>query len=356
MSVYIIAEAGVNHNGSLQLAKKLVHAAAAAGADAVKFQTFQADKLVSRHAAKADYQQKTTDAEESQLEMIRRLELSAEDHVELMNECQMAGIEFLSTPFDLSSLKLLTEQLGLRTLKISSGDITNLPLLHQAGKSGANVILSTGISILGEIEEALGALAFAYLGNVTPPSLLGFREAYCSEEGQVLLRKKVTLLHCTTDYPTAYGDVHLNKMITLRQAFGLLTGYSDHTIGAEVSVSAVALGATVIEKHFTLDKMMEGPDHLASMEPEELRGLVSQIRNVELAMGISNKIPAASELRNVNPVRKSIVAALPIAIGEKMTEANLTLKRPGNGLPPSAYWSLLGKQASRAYNADDLID
>lgn len=356
MSVYIIAEAGVNHNGSLQLAKKLVHAAALAGADAVKFQTFQAGQLVSKHAAKADYQKINTDAKESQLDMIRKLELSAADHLELLNECQIAGIEFLSTPFDLPSLKLLTENLGLKSLKISSGDITNLPLLYHAGKSGANVILSTGISTLGEIEEALSALAFAYSATNDQPSIQSFKNAYFSNDGQAWLKKKVKLLHCTTNYPTAFQDVHLNKMITLRQAFGLEIGYSDHTIGTEISVAAVALGAQVIEKHFTLDKHMEGPDHQASMEPDELVALVRQIRNVEQALGIANKIPTASELVNATPARKSVVAAKPIAKGEVMTDVHITLKRPGNGSPPATYWSFIGKPASKAYETDDLIE
>lgn len=357
MNTYIIAEAGVNHNGSLELAMKLVHEAAGAGADAIKFQTFQAERLVSKHAAKAHYQKQTTNAEESQLDMIRKLELSAEDHASIIAECQRAGITFMSTPFDSPSLELLTNTFKLQTLKISSGDITNLPLLYQAGKSGVNVILSTGISTLGEIEDALGSLAYAYAyaSSDDLPSLEAFRNAYCSDEGQAALRSKVTLLHCTTDYPTSFQDVHLNKMLTLKQAFGLQTGYSDHTIGTEIPVAAVTLGAKVIEKHFTLDKNMVGPDHKASMEPSELAMMIQQIRHVELAMGISVKIPAASELLNATPARKSVVAAVPIALGEIMTEANLTVKRPGNGLPPSAYWSLLGQPASRPYNADDLI-
>ncbi|MUT65005.1 N-acetylneuraminate synthase [Paenibacillus sp. NEAU-GSW1] len=352
---YIIAEAGVNHNGSLDFALTMIREAAAAGADAIKFQTFKADQLVSKHAAKADYQKQTTDAAESQLDMIRKLELSSEEHAVIIEECRRVGITFMSTPFDLPSLQLLTGTYKLQTLKISSGDITNLPLLYCAGRSGADVILSTGICTLGEIEEALGALAFAYIDQDDVPSVESFRAAYFSDAGQDALRRHVTLLHCTTDYPTASEDVHLNKMVTIRQAFGLRTGYSDHTIGTEISVAAVALGAVVIEKHFTLDKSMEGPDHKASMEPEELALMVRQIRNVERAMGIAVKIPAASELRNATAARKSVVAARSITAGETFTEANLTLKRPGNGLPPSAYWKLLGQTADRAYEPDDLI-
>ncbi|ANY66975.1 N-acetylneuraminate synthase [Paenibacillus sp. BIHB 4019] len=356
MKVFIIAEAGVNHNGSLELAKQLVHAAANAGADAVKFQTFQASQLVSKHASKADYQKKTTASDESQLEMIRKLELSAADHEELQNECQNAGIAFMSTPFDFPSLTLLTEKMNLSILKISSGDLTNLPLLYKAGQSGRDIILSSGISTLGEIEEALGALAHAYLSLDEFPSESAFRAAYFSDAGQTVLKQKVSLLHCTTDYPTSYEDVHLNKMLTLRQAFGLKTGYSDHTIGNEVSVAAVALGAQIIEKHFTLDKQMEGPDHLASMDPGELVSLVKQIRNVEQSMGISSKIPAVSELRNAGPARKSIVAAGPIKKGEILQEFHLTLKRPGTGISPAKYWSILGKAAAKDYETDDLIE
>ncbi|GGG84531.1 N-acetylneuraminate synthase [Paenibacillus radicis (ex Gao et al. 2016)] len=355
MRTYIIAEAGVNHNGSLELAKKMVREAAAAGADAIKFQTFQAEKLVSKHAAKADYQKETTGRNESQLDMIRKLELSEEDHSQIILECERAGITFLSTPFDTSSLRLLTYTYNMQTLKISSGDITNLPLLYEAGKSGADIILSTGICTLGDIEEALGALAYAYTVADDIPSANSFRHAYFSDEGQAVLKRKVTLLHCTTDYPTAYTDVHLNKMLTLKQAFGLKTGYSDHTLGTEIPVAAVTLGAAVIEKHFTLDQSMEGPDHKASMEPEELTAMIRQIRNVEQALGIAVKIPVSSELGNAKAARKSVVAAVEIKKGELLTEANLTIKRPGNGLAPSAFWELLGKISDRDYLPDDLI-
>lgn len=353
--VYIIAEAGVNHNGSLDLAKKLVHAAADAGADAVKFQTFRASELVSRHAQKAEYQKAATNDDGSQLQMLQQLELSEADHVELLAECEKVGITFMSTPFDMPSLRLLTERFGLRQLKISSGDVTNLPLLHAAAHTGAKLILSSGMCTLGDIEEALGAIAHGYIARGQTPSLDAFRSAYYSDEGQDALRRNVSLLHCTTEYPTPYEDVHLNKMMTLKQAFGLVSGYSDHTIGTEVSVAAVSIGAHVIEKHFTLDKTMDGPDHQASMEPQELALLVRQIRNVEKALGSSVKIPASSELRNVNPARKSVVAAKPIKKGEVLTEAHLTIKRPGNGLPPSAYWGLLGRTASYDYETDETI-
>lgn len=352
--VYIIAEAGVNHNGSIDLARQMIKVAAEAGADAIKFQSFRAEALVSKQAAKADYQKTTTGSAETQYDMLKKLELSEDDHRELVECCNAHGIDFLSTPFDTPSLKLLTEQLHLTTLKLPSGEITNLPFLYQAGLSQANIILSTGISTLGEIEAALGAIAFAYVGTGVP-SLQSFQAAYCSEEGQQKLKEKVTLLHCTTDYPTSFEDVHLNKMPTIQKAFGLKTGYSDHTIGTEVSVAAVAMGAVVIEKHFTLDRAMEGPDHLASMNPNELSQLVQQIRNVESSLGISVKIPSAAELKNMNPIRKSLVAAIPIKKGDIFTLENITIKRPGTGLPPSHIWDVLGKQANKDFVQDDLI-
>ncbi|MFD0590672.1 N-acetylneuraminate synthase [Paenibacillus sp. GCM10027627] len=354
-NVYIIAEAGVNHNGSLAIAKRLVQEAAKAGADAVKFQTFRAAELVSKHAPKAEYQRDATKGGDTQLEMLQKLELSDKDHIELMEECKKAGIAFLSTPFDFISLELLTNEFGMDELKISSGDLTNLPLLYFAARSGAKLIISSGLSTLGDIEEALGAIAFGYIGGEEAPSLEHFRLAYFSEEGQSTLRKRVSLLHCTTEYPTPMEDVHLNKMVTLKQAFGLCTGYSDHTIGSEAAIAAVTLGARIIEKHFTLDKLMEGPDHKASMEPQELTDMIRQIRNVEKALGSAIKIPAQSEWRNAVPARKSIVAAEPIAEGDLLTEQMLTVKRPGNGIPPSQFWELLGQRAKRSYKTDELI-
>lgn len=353
--VYIIAEAGVNHNGSLDLAKQLIREAAKAGADAIKFQTFKSSELVSKKAEKAEYQKKTTHSEESQLQMLKKLELSYNDHIELLNFAKKEGIEFLSTPFDIESLKFLTGQLGLRTLKISSGDITNLPLLYEAALTDANIILSSGISTLGTLEEALGAIAFGYTVKNKAPSIKEMQQAYFSKEGQAAIKTKVTLLHCTTEYPTQCNDVHLNKMLTMQRAFGLEVGYSDHTIGFEISVAAVAMGATIIEKHFTLDKNMEGPDHQASIEPDELAEMISKIRNVEQALGLFVKIPAFSELKNIEAARKSIVAAKAIKKGEVFSEKNLTVKRPGNGLPPSVYWSLLGRCADQSYEPDDLI-
>ncbi|WP_410770671.1 N-acetylneuraminate synthase [Fontibacillus sp. BL9] len=353
--VYIIAEAGVNHNGSLDLAKQLITEAAKAGANAIKFQTFNSSELVSRNAEKAEYQKKTTHSEESQLQMLKKLELSYNDHIELFNYAKKEGIEFLSTPFDIESLKFLTGQLGLRTLKISSGDITNLPLLYEAALTDANIILSSGISTLGTLEEALEAIAFGYTVKNKIPSIKEMQQAYFSKEGQAAIKAKVTLLHCTTEYPTQFNDVHLNKMLTIQQAFGLEVGYSDHTIGSEISVAAVAMGAKIIEKHFTLNKNMEGPDHKASIEPDELAEMIRKIRNVEQALGLSIKIPAFSELKNMEAARKSVVAAKAIVKGEVFSEDNLTVKRPGNGLPPSVYWSLLGRCSDQSYEPDDLI-
>jgi N-acetylneuraminate synthase len=351
---YIIAEAGVNHNGSLDMAKKLVEVAAEAGADAVKFQTFKADALVSRSAPKAEYQTKTTDADESQHEMIRKLELDEHAHETLMEHSKVCGIEFLSTPFDLESVDLLTGRFDISCIKIPSGDITNAPLLLKIAKTGKPVILSTGMSILGEIEDALGVLIFGYLGN-SEPSIAAFRAAYCSSEGLSVLQKKVTLLHCTTEYPVPLEDVNLKVMDTLRSSFGLPVGYSDHTEGIAVPIAAVARGAVVIEKHFTLDRTLPGPDHKASLEPIELKQMVSAIRVVEQALGSGRKYPTPSELKNMSIARKSMVAAVTISAGEPFTPENITVKRPGNGLSPMRYWELLSRKSGRDFSADEAV-
>lgn len=352
---YIIAEAGVNHNGSLDMAKKLVEVAAEAGADAVKFQTFKADKLVSHIAPKAEYQTRTTDAGESQHEMIRKLELDEHTHEALIEHCRVCGIEFLSTPFDLESLDLLAGRFNLPCIKIPSGEITDALLLFETAKTGKPVILSTGMSTLGEIEEALGVLAFGYLRG-SRPSMEAFREAYCSVEGQAILQDKVTLLHCTTEYPAPFGDVNLKVMDTLRNAFGLPVGYSDHTEGIAVPVAAVARGAVVIEKHFTLDRALPGPDHKASLEPSDLKRMVDAIRVIEQALGTGRKHPAPSELKNMAVARKSLVAACTIAAGEVFTVENLAVKRPGGGLSPMQYWELLGRKSGRDFSTDDGIE
>lgn len=354
-TVYIIAEAGVNHNGSLETALELVDVAAGAGADAVKFQTFTADKIVSGRAPKAQYQVRTTPAEESQLEMIKKLQLDRDHHVKIIEHCRKRGIDFLSTPFDLESLEFLTGTLNLDRLKMASGEITSGPLLLRAARSGRPVILSTGMSTLGEIELALGVLAFGYIGTESKPSLAAFQEAYRSGEGQEALREKVVLLHCTTEYPAPYKDVNLRVMDTLRSAFGLPVGLSDHTPGIAVPIAAAARGASVIEKHFTLDRGLPGPDHKASLEPAELKDMVTAIRQVEAAMGSSVKIPAQSETNNIAIARKSLVAEKSIEIGEEFTEDNMSFKRPGSGVSPMHYWDWLGRRAEKRYERDELI-
>jgi N-acetylneuraminate synthase len=351
--VFIIAEAGVNHNGSLDLAKRLVDGAAEAGADAVKFQTFKAEKLVGKNASKAEYQMKTTDAAETQFEMIKKLELSEAAHHALFEHCARRGIEFLSAPFDMDSLRFLTT-LGVSRLKIPSGEITNAPLLLAAAKARLSIILSTGMSTLGDVETALGVLAFGYI-NGTNPSLKEFEAAYYSKEGMGALRKNVTLLQCTTEYPAPYDEVNLRAMKTLKNAFGLSAGLSDHTPGIVVPIAAAALGAAIIEKHFTLDKNMPGPDHKASLDVGELKTMVTAVRQVETALGSKVKIPAASEIKNMKIARKSIVAACDITKGEVFTEKNLTLKRPGDGISPVYYWEWLGRRAERNYLEDEKV-
>lgn len=352
-SVYIIAEAGVNHNGSVDMAKQLIDAAAASGADAVKFQTFKAERLVSRFAQKAEYQKRTTDAEESQFAMIKRLELDLETHRVLQQYCRESAIEFLSTPFDTDSVDLLV-QLGISRLKIPSGEITNAPLLLKAARTGLPVILSTGMSTLGDVEQALAVLAFGYAGS-GEPSRRAFAGAYASRDAQEQLQSHVTLLHCTTEYPAPFADVNLRAMDTMRDAFGLPVGYSDHTEGIAVPVAAAARGAQLIEKHFTLDRTLPGPDHKASLEPEELTAMVRSIRQVEQALGSPLKAPAVSEVKNMDIARKSLVAARNIGAGETFTEENLAVKRPGSGRSPMQYWEILGTTAGREYHEDETI-
>ncbi|MCL6479860.1 MAG: N-acetylneuraminate synthase, partial [Peptococcaceae bacterium] len=340
--VYIIAEAGVNHNGSLDMALQLIDAAYDSGADAVKFQTFRADKIVCKEAQKAEYQAKTTSASETQYDMLKKLELDRRSHEVLIEYCRQKGIDFLSTPFDAGSVDLLVNVFKLPRLKISSGDITNAPLLLKVARSGRAVILSTGISTLGEVESALGVLAFGYTKTGEAPSVESFQNAYCSEKGQEALREKVVLLHCTTEYPSPFGGINLLAMDTLKNAFGLPVGLSDHSPGIAVSIAAAARGAAVIEKHFTLDRNLPGPDHKASLEPNELKKMVQSIRQVEEALGSSRKIPAPSELKNKPVVRKSLVAAKSIKPGEVFTEDNITVKRSGGGISPMYYWDWLG--------------
>ena len=352
----IIAEAGVNHNGSLDMALRLVDAVVDSGADMVKFQTFSASEVVSENAPKARYQKLATGAEESQFEMIQKLELDKDVHLDLLEYCRKRGIGFLSTPFDEASADLLTDVLKLETIKIGSGEITNGPLLLHIARKGCNVILSTGMSTLGEIEDALGVLAFGFIAGDEKPSRTAFREAYFSQKGRETLAKKVTLLHCTTEYPAPFEEVNLRAMETIRQAFGLPVGYSDHTEGIEVPIAAVAMGACIIEKHFTLDRNLPGPDHKASIEPEELARMVSSIRNVERSIGSCQKVPGIRERENISIVRKSLVAAVDISKGDVFTEDMITCKRPGLGVSPMFYWDILGRRAAKDYNKDEVLE
>jgi len=352
---YIIAEAGVNHNGSLERAKEMVKVAAESGADAIKFQTFKTENLVSRCAPKAEYQMQTTDQVESQYEMLKKLEMNAQMHRELIHCCKKNKIEFLSTPFDVDSLHFLINQCGMSKIKIPSGEITNAPFLLEIARLGKKVILSTGMSTLGEIEIALGVLAFGYLGRKQQPSLRCFSEAYVSECGQRILKEKVILLHCTTEYPAPFDEINLRCINTLKKAFLLTVGYSDHTQGIAVPMAAVACGASVIEKHFTLDKNLPGPDHNSSLEPDELKIMVDSIRQVEKSLGNGIKIPASSEEKNKTIIRKSIVAKVPIQKGEVFTTENIVVKRPGDGIAPMNYWGLLGKKAEQNYDEDEKV-
>lgn len=353
---FVIAEAGVNHNGSPEMGMRLIDAAAEAGADAVKFQTFKAENLVTSSAQKAAYQQRTTAADESQFAMLKRLELPYGAHHQLLDHCRKVGIEFMSTAFDMDSLNFLVGDLGLKTLKIPSGEITNAPMLLEHARTGNDLIISTGMATLGEVESALGVIAYGLMGGSgTKPSVETFQEAYASLRGQQLLKEKVTLLHCTTEYPAPVEDINLNAMLTMRSAFGLRVGYSDHSEGIIVPVAAVAVGAEVIEKHFTLDQTLEGPDHRASLEPHDLKAMVAAIRTVGQAMGDGRKGPKASELKNRSVARKSLVAARGIRKGEPFSEANLTVKRPGTGMSPFRFWDLLGEAASHDYAVDEAI-
>lgn len=348
----IIAEAGVNHSGSLDTALALVDAAADAGADVVKFQTFNTNSIAGRAAKKADYQQRTTDAAESQRAMLQRLELPQAAHQPLIARARTRGIEFLSTPFDPISLAFLLT-LGLPRIKIGSGDLTNAPLLHALARADATLILSTGMATLGEVEEALGVLAHGYGRSSDAPGIEAFRTAWRDPAARARLEQKVSLLHCTTEYPCPPGDVNLRAMNTMRTAFRLPVGYSDHTDGFEVSLAAVALGATIIEKHLTLDRNAEGPDHAASLEPGDFARMVSAIRNIEGAMGDGIKTPRNSEIGNMPVARKSLVAARPVGAGNVLGPDDIASKRPGSGRPPIEYWSLIGTKAVRPYDEED---
>lgn len=354
-SVYVIAEAGVNHNGSLGMAKELVDVAAEAKADAVKFQTFSADKLVSKQTEMADYQKKNLVEVSSQHELLKKLELSIEDHQVLREHCISKGIAFLSTPFDIDSLHMLVNEFDVDRIKISSGDLTYAPLLLAAARTNKPVVISTGMATLGEVELALSVLAFGYSNASSVPSKSTIQAAYYDPKSHEVLKNKVTILQCTTEYPTKPEEVNLRAIRTLSNAFHLPVGFSDHTPGINAAIAAVALGVTVVEKHFTLDKTLPGPDHKASLSPEELVELVSGIRDTEYAMGDGVKRPMPSELKNRQVARKYIVAASDIVRGDEFTEKNLAIKRIGAGLEPFNYWDLLGQKASQDFSQDDAI-
>lgn len=328
--VCIIAEAGVNHNGSFELAKKMVDAAKMAGVDYVKFQTFNPEKLVSRFAEKAEYQKETTGASESQLEMLQKLTLTNDNFIELKEYCDSIGIGFISTPFDLDSIDFL-DTFNMDFWKIPSGEVTNLPYLEAVAKTGRKVIMSTGMC---DVEEILAAVKVL------------------EDNGT----KEIELLHCNTQYPTPFEDVNLNAMLTIKNATAKKVGYSDHTLGIEVPIAAVALGAEVIEKHFTLDKTMAGPDHRASLNPVELKNMVDAIRNIERALGDTDKVVSPSETANKAVARKSIVASRDIKLGEILSADNLTTKRPGNGVTPMKWYEVVGTKAVRDFKEDEMIE
>lgn len=356
MSVFVVAEAGVNHNGSLSTAIDMVDVASASGADAVKFQTFRASAMIQQAAPKAAYQVAATGSSQSQREMIAALELSADAHVAISQHCVSRGIRFLSTPFDHESLELLTSSLGMSTIKIPSGEVTNLPFVLDIGRRAKDIILSTGMCTMREIETALKVLAFAFDRSTSGrlPSRTELATPLTGIE-RSLLTGRVTVLQCTTEYPAPIDEANLQAMVAIREAFGLAVGYSDHTLGSTAAISAVALGATVIEKHFTMDKNQPGPDHRASLEPDELKRYVQAIRDVTLSMGDGVKAPSASEQKNIYVARKSIVAASHIAKGEELTATNMTFKRPGTGRQPVEYFELLGTKATRDYEEDEQI-
>ena len=330
MKTKVIAEIGVNHNGNYEIAEKMIYEAKRCGADIVKFQTAKPELVISKFAEKAEYQINNTNNNESQLEMCKKIHLPFEDYIRLKEVCNKMGIQFLSTPFDLDSIDFL-ESIDIPLWKIPSGEITNLPYLIKIANTHKPIIMSTGMCNMEEIEDAIGIL----------------KENGCGE---------ITLLHCTTEYPAPIEDVNLKAMLTLKEKFNVNVGYSDHTEGIEVAIAAIAMGAKVIEKHFTLDKNMEGPDHKASLEPDELQAMIKSIRNVELAMGNEEKKPAASEIKNIVIARKSIVAKGDIKKGEVFTEENITIKRPGSGISPMKWYEILGKKAIRDFEEDELIE
>lgn len=356
-AVQVIAEAGVNHNGQADMAFALVEAAARARADVIKFQTFKAEQLVTPDAPKAAYQQRSTGRGETQFDMLKRLELSPRLHFELKAEAERLGLAFLSTAFDFASLRFLLDELGLEQLKLPSGELTNAPFVLEHARSRCKLIVSTGMATLAEVETALAVIAFGRIAGARErPSLAAFYEAYASVEGQAALREGVVLLHCTSDYPAAPEAVNLRAMDALHAAFGLPVGYSDHTLGTAIPLAAVACGACVLEKHFTLDRSLPGPDHAASLEPQELATLIQDIRAVSVALGDGIKRPQPAEVSTTKVARKSLVARTTIRAGDSFGPENIAIMRPGTGMSPMHYWALLGRRASRDYLPGSLLD
>lgn len=351
----LVAEAGVNHNGSLAMALQLVDAAAESGADIVKFQTFKTESLVSKETPRAPYQTANTGVEGSQHEMLRALELSRDDHKVILERCRTRGIGFLSTPFDPASLWFLVKDLGLPLLKLGSSEVTNGPLLVDAGRSGSNIILSTGMATLADVRLALSAIAFGMLGQTLYPTARSLSASLSNASKSGLLRDRVTLLQCTTAYPTPPQDINLSAMRTMAETFKIPVGFSDHSEGYAITLAAVALGAVIVEKHLTLDRSLPGPDHLASIEPGTFAKMVRDVREVELSLGDGSKIAVASEMQNMPVARKSLVATVNIAIGAEFSEDNVAVMRPGTGRTPFDYWQVMGRAAKKGYEAGELI-
>ena len=357
MTTRIIAEVGVNHNGNIETAFKMVEAAKLAGADLVKFQLFKAEKLVHKEAAVASYQAQHLQQEKTQLEMLKALELSTENHLKLSKHCKSLGIEYLATAFDDESFDFLNNVIKQKKFKIPSGEITNAPFIAKHAETGKELILSTGMSTLSDIENAISVINYFSKPNfVKYPTKSQLKHSFASHKQENVLQDRVTLLHCTSEYPAPMESINLRSMLTISNEFGLPYGYSDHTVGSEVSVAAVAMGATTIEKHFTLDKLAVGPDHAASITPDELKLLVASIRNVEMAMGTFCKHPSEIELENAKVARKSIVASRTIKKGEIFSEGNLTTLRPGTGASPMGFWDLLGQSSKNSYEKGQMIN
>ncbi len=355
-NTYIIAEAGVNHNGSFSMAKKLIDVVKEAGADAVKFQTFRAENLVTKEARQAEYQVENLGEATSQFEMLKKLELSFDEFASLKDYCDNIGIEFLSTPFDYDSVDFLVDQLQMQTVKIPSGELTNSPFIHYIATKQKKMIISTGMATIDEIHEALSFVAYGLARPDVDVSIDSVHSFYKTNEAKAILQKFVTVLHCTTEYPAPLDTINLNAMNQLSEELGLPIGFSDHSEGITIPIAAISMGATVIEKHFTLDRTLPGPDHVASLEPSELAAMVEGIRQVECALGTGLKQPTVNEMKNRIAARKSLVASVDIKQGELLNLSNIAIKRPGNGMPPSKYWSILGEKATKFYRRDEQID